>query len=95
MAKRVIVATPHLLIRLDALTKRTHVKNQIGNQEDNNASERAIRNIKIKTKVSGQFRSEDGADSFAVIRSIIDTTRKSGNNILDALVIMMLFRPEL
>ena len=35
MAKRVIVATPHLLIRLDALTKRTHVKNQIGNQEDN------------------------------------------------------------
>jgi len=61
---------------------------------DNNASERAIRNIKIKTKVSGQFRSEDGADSFAVIRSIIDTTRKSGNNILDALVLMMLFRPE-
>ena len=62
---------------------------------DNNASERAIRNIKIKTKVSGQFRSDKGADSFAVIRSIIDTTRKSGNNILDALVIMMQFRPEL
>ena len=61
---------------------------------DNNASERAIRNIKIKTKVSGQFRSHEGADSFAVLRSIIDTTRKSGNNILDALVIMMQFRPE-
>ena len=61
---------------------------------DNNAPERAIRNIKIKTKVSGQFRSHEGADSFAVLRSIIDTTRKSGNNILDALVIMMQFRPE-
>ena len=62
---------------------------------ENNASKRAIRNVKIKTKVASQFRSEDGADRFAVLRSIIDTTRKTGNNILDALVIMMLFRPEL
>lgn len=61
---------------------------------DNNASERAIRNIKIKAKVSTQFRSHKGAKSFATLRSVIDTTRKCGNNILDALVIMMLFRPE-
>jgi len=62
---------------------------------DNNASERAIRNIKIKTKVSGQFRSEAGATRFAVIRSVIDTTRKNGNNILNALCVMFNYSPEL
>ena len=41
---------------------------------DNNASERAIRNIKVKQKVSGQFKT--GQHVFAVIRSVIDTLRK-------------------
>jgi hypothetical protein len=36
---------------------------------DNNASERAIRNVKIKTKISGQFRSFRGAQRFAISRS--------------------------
>ena len=35
-------------------------------------SERAIRNFKIKLKVSGFFRSFEGAERFAIIRSIID-----------------------
>ncbi len=61
---------------------------------DNNASERAIRNIKIKSKVSGHFRSKEGATRFAVIRSVIDTTRKNGNNILNALCIMFNYSPE-
>ncbi len=52
---------------------------------DNNGSERAIRNIKVKQKISGQFKSDQGADGFAVLRSIIDTTIKSGQNILNAL----------
>ena len=43
---------------------------------DNNASERAIRNIKIKQKVSGCFRSKNGADNYAILRSIIDTAIK-------------------
>ena len=42
---------------------------------DNNASERAIRNIKVKTKVSGQYRSQRGAERFAILRSVIDTIR--------------------
>ena len=34
---------------------------------DNNASERAIRNIKVKQKVSGQFKSQRGAEIYAMI----------------------------
>jgi len=52
---------------------------------DNNASERAIRNVKVKMKVSGHFRSEEGINTFAVIRSVIDTCRKREKNIIGAL----------
>lgn len=50
---------------------------------DNNASERAIRNIKVKSKVSGQFIA--GQQAYCVIRSIIDTCIKGGHNIIDNL----------
>jgi transposase len=55
---------------------------------DNNASERAIRNVKVKTKVSGQFRNKDGkgADRYAKIRSVIDTTIKNGQDVYAALI---------
>ena len=43
---------------------------------DNNGSERAIRNIKVKQKVSGFFKSVQGAKDYVVIRSIIDTATK-------------------
>ncbi len=52
---------------------------------DNNGSERAIRNVKIKHKVSGFFKSFDGAHSFAVLRSVIDTAIKNNVNPLLAL----------
>jgi len=57
---------------------------------DNNASERAIRNVKVKTKISGQFRNKDGkgADRYAKIRSVIDTTIKNGQDVYAALVCM-------
>jgi len=47
---------------------------------DNNASERAIRNIKVKLKVSGQFKSLQGAQDYARLRSIVDTARKRDMN---------------
>lgn len=52
---------------------------------DNNASERAIRNLKVKQKISGQFKSMTGANCFAVIRSITDTCLKNKQNVLNAL----------
>lgn len=55
---------------------------------DNNASERAVRNIKVKQKVSGQFKTTRAAQNFAKIRSVIDTTIKNGENVLNALVLI-------
>jgi len=52
---------------------------------DNNGSERAIRNIKVKQKVSGGFRSVRGAKIFAIIRSAIDTWIKRSADIFDML----------
>ena len=52
---------------------------------DNNGSERAIRTLKVKQKVSGGFRSIEGADGFAVLRSIIDTAIKSGQDVFHTL----------
>ena len=54
---------------------------------DNNASERAIRNVKVKQKISGQFKS--GQEAFCIIRSLIDTFRKRNLNVLDKLKIIM------
>jgi transposase len=57
---------------------------------DNNASERAIRTYKVKQKVSGLFRSDNGAKNFAIIRSVIDTTIKNTKNVWEALTIITL-----
>jgi len=61
---------------------------------DNNGSERAIRNIKVKQKISGQFKSAEGADMFAILRSVIDTTIKSGQNVLNALSLIAILGTE-
>lgn len=61
---------------------------------DNNASERAIRNLKVKQKISGQFVSQKGANAFAVIRSVIDTTIKNNANVFNALKTIAKFTPE-
>ncbi len=55
---------------------------------DNNGSERAIRNVKVKQKISGQFKIFNAAENFAILRSIIDTTIKNGQNVLQALSVI-------
>ena len=52
---------------------------------DNNQAERDLRMIKVKTKVSGCFRSEDGARDYLKIMSYIGTARKQGHNAYDAI----------
>lgn len=51
----------------------------------NNLAEQAVRMMKVKQKISGCFRSKQGATSFATIRSYIDTMRKNGFSIMDAI----------
>ena len=51
----------------------------------NNLAERDGRMMKLRQKISGGFRSEDGARNFAVIRSILSTARKQSWNILQTL----------
>jgi transposase len=52
---------------------------------DNNSSERAIKAIKLKDKVSGGFRSEPGASRFAGLLSLTQTLRKQHLPILVSL----------
>lgn len=52
---------------------------------DNNASERSLRIVKTKQKVSGQFKTTEGASQYATLQSIIQTARKRGLDPLIAL----------
>ena len=53
---------------------------------DNNGSERAIRNLKVKLKVSQQFKSPQGVKDYATLRSLIDTARKRNMNEFETII---------
>ena len=51
----------------------------------NNLAEQSIRMIKVKQKISGCFRTAEGADQFLTVRSYTATAQKQGIRIIDAL----------
>lgn len=51
----------------------------------NNLAEQDLRMTKVKMKISGSFRTFEGADVFVRLRSIVSTARKQGCNILQTL----------
>jgi len=59
----------------------------------NNRAEQDIRMIKVKTKVSGGFRTLGGAQAFLAIRGYISTVRKNGQRAAQALYDALLGTP--
>jgi transposase len=62
---------------------------------DNNGSERDIRMIKLRQKISGCLRTLTGAQQFCAIRSYLSTAAKHGRNFFDTLVMLAEGQPWL
>ncbi|WP_346278607.1 IS66 family transposase [Pseudonocardia sp.] len=84
MKKRNALAQ-RLINRQDDYLRFTHDWRVI---PDNNGSERDIRMIKLRQKVSGGLRTLTGAQQFCAIRSYLSTAAKHGMHFFDALAML-------
>src|SRR5215203_4209305 len=77
----------NLLLRL--LTRRQDVLRFLTDPTvpfTNNLAEQDGRMMKVQQKISGGFRSDDGAKNFATIRSVLSTARKQGWSLIETLM---------
>ncbi len=56
---------------------------------DNNACERALRPSVIHRKVMGSFRSDWGAQGYAALATVLNTTKRAGENVFQKLIGLM------
>jgi len=76
----------NLLLRLDAYEDDVlRFATDFAVPFDNNLCERDVRMVKIAQKISGGFRSTEGAEAFLALRSYLSTAAKQGMNRLEAL----------
>jgi transposase len=76
----------NLVLRLDLYAQDVlRFANDFSVPFDNNTAERDIRMVKIAQKISGGFRSFEGAEAFLAFRSYLSTAAKQGVNLHDAL----------
>ena len=64
-------------------------------QQQNEFLQKTIRNLKSKSKVAGNFRSDDGTRWYLKIRSYIDSARKHGINAFEAVKLAFAGNPAL
>ena len=60
---------------------------------DNNQAERDVRMMKVQPKISGTFRSVQGARSFCRIRGYIFTVKKNKLSVIDAIGVVFNGKP--
>lgn len=62
---------------------------------DNNLAEQSIRIVKVKTKVSGCFRTADGAREYLKIMTYVGTAKKQGHSTFEAIQHAVFGDPEI